>query len=173
MASGLQSDDNPFAAPQSDITPERYEATDGTTTFATFWQRFAASFVDGIIVQILAVVVGVAIGLAAVVLGAADGTGNTETMFEALGNLAGLAMFLLYYALQESSAAQATVGKRLIGLRVTDVEGRRLSFGRALARTLSKMLSYLTILIGFLIQPFTKRKQALHDLIAGTLVVKV
>lgn len=170
MADRPQFADNPFAAPESDIRPEQYEASDAPVGFATFWQRFAASFVDGIVIQILSIALGFSIGIVGGAMGLAGDDGSDA--LEALGGLVGLLTFWLYYVLQESSESQATLGKRLIGLRVTDLQGRRISFGRATLRLVCKILSYLTLLIGFLIQPFTKRKQALHDLLAGTLVIK-
>jgi uncharacterized RDD family membrane protein YckC len=77
----------------------------------------------------------------------------------------------LYFAYQESSPAQATIGKRALGIKVTDLEGNRISFGRATGRYFAKYLSAITLFIGFLLAAFTARKQALHDMIAGTLVV--
>ncbi|HEY0233205.1 MAG TPA: RDD family protein, partial [Dokdonella sp.] len=76
-----------------------------------------------------------------------------------------------YYAGFESSRHQATLGKQAIGIQVTDLEGRRLSLGRALGRWFAASLSYLTLYIGFFMAGFTQRKQALHDYVAGTLVV--
>ena len=73
----------------------------------------------------------------------------------------------LYWAVMESSPWQATLGKRLFGIQVTDLQGRRISMARATARHFGKM-----ILIGFILIPFTARKQAFHDLIAGCLVVR-
>ena len=78
----------------------------------------------------------------------------------------------LYYPLMESSATQATLGKQMLGIVVTDESGHRISFGRALGRYLAKSLSLLTLLIGYLMAGFTSRKQALHDMAAGTLVIK-
>ena len=72
----------------------------------------------------------------------------------------------------ESSANQATVGKMALGIQVTDLQGNRISFGRALGRTLAKILSGLILLIGYIMAAFTEKKQGLHDMIAGTLVVK-
>jgi uncharacterized RDD family membrane protein YckC len=72
----------------------------------------------------------------------------------------------------ESSSRQATVGKIALGIEVTDLEGNRLSFGRALGRNLAKIISALILYIGFIMAAFTKRKQALHDMIASALVVK-
>jgi uncharacterized RDD family membrane protein YckC len=78
----------------------------------------------------------------------------------------------LYWALLESSPWQATFGKRIFGLEVTDLEGRRISFARATGRHFAKNISLFALGIGFLMAGFTKRKQGLHDVIAGCLVVK-
>jgi len=78
----------------------------------------------------------------------------------------------LYFALMESSAWQATVGKRVLGLYVTDLQGRRISFGRASGRYFAKIISNFTLLIGYVMAGFTAKKQALHDMIAGCLVLK-
>lgn len=78
----------------------------------------------------------------------------------------------LYYALMESSERQATVGKMALGLQVTDNELHPLTFARASGRFFSKLVSYATFCIGFLMAGWTERKQALHDKIAGTLVIR-
>ena len=83
-----------------------------------------------------------------------------------------VASFCLYFALQESSPAQATIGKRLFGLVVTDLQGRRIGFLRAAVRNLSKYLSGWLLFLGFVMAAFTQRRQALHDLIAQCLVVR-
>jgi uncharacterized RDD family membrane protein YckC len=77
----------------------------------------------------------------------------------------------LYSALLVSSSWQATLGKRLFGLQVTDVRGRRVSFSRATARHAARMLVLPTLFCGFLMMVLTERRQALHDVMAGTLVV--
>ena len=59
-----------------------------------------------------------------------------------------------------------------LGIKVTDLEGNRISFGRALGRNLAKIISVLTFYIGYIMAAFTAKKQALQDMIAGTLVVK-
>jgi len=76
----------------------------------------------------------------------------------------------LYEALMESSSRQATLGKMIFGMKVTDLSGNRISFARATGRYFAKWLSGLTLLIGYIIAGFTERKQALHDMLAGTLV---
>jgi len=92
--------------------------------------------------------------------------------FHLFGSLLYVAGTWLYFSLLTSSEWQATVGKRVCDLRVTDLEARRLSFGRATLRYFSKILSGLILGIGYLMVAFTERKQGLHDLIAGTLVMK-
>ncbi|MDZ7648689.1 MAG: RDD family protein [Cytophagales bacterium] len=72
----------------------------------------------------------------------------------------------------ESSKTQATIGKMALGLKVTDLEGNKLDFSKALIRSLCRLISNFTMLIGYKIAAFTENKQALHDMIAGTLVLK-
>ncbi|HEX5694559.1 MAG TPA: RDD family protein [Arenimonas sp.] len=80
-------------------------------------------------------------------------------------------MSLAYYAGMECSKLQATVGKLALGIKVVDGQGRRLGFGRAAGRWAGSLLSYLILYIGFFMAGWTRRKQALHDLMAGTFVV--
>ncbi len=96
---------------------------------------------------------------------------DTSRQVMAMNLLATMASWL-YWALLESSAWQATLGKKLLGLQVTDLAGKRISFARASGRHFGKMASLLTLGIGFVMAGFTARKQALHDLLAGCLVVK-
>ena len=77
----------------------------------------------------------------------------------------------LYFALMESSNKQATVGKMALSIKVTDINGNRLTFGRATGRYFGKILSGMILYIGFIMAGFTEKKQALHDMIAGCLVV--
>ena len=78
----------------------------------------------------------------------------------------------LYAALLESSSYQATLGKMALGLKVIALEGHRISFARATGRHFAKILSLLMFLIGFIMVGFTRRKQGLHDMLAGTLVIR-
>jgi len=161
-------EENPFAAPESDLTPERFEPGDVSSAYATTWKRFVAVFVDGIILKVLSA----AVFMAVLAVSSPADSPVIELLLELLDPGLSLLMYLAYYTVLESSEAQATLGKRLVGIRVTDLEGRRLSFGRAFGRACARFLSYLTVGIGLLIQPFTERKQALHDLLAGTIVVR-
>ena len=79
----------------------------------------------------------------------------------------------LYEAFMESSSYQATLGKMIFGMRVTDLNGNRISFERATGRHFAKWLSGLALGIGYIMVAFTERKQGLHDLLAGTLVRRV
>lgn len=78
---------------------------------------------------------------------------------------------VLYFTFMESSKTQATLGKMAFGIIVTDMNGAPLNFSKALVRNLCRLLSNFTMLIGYIIAAFTAKKQALHDIIAGTLVV--
>jgi uncharacterized RDD family membrane protein YckC len=132
--------------------------------YGGFWVRFAAYFVDSIIIGIGGLLVAVVWGLAFGWKAAADSESND------LLALVFIVLSQLYHAYFVSSARMATPGKRLCGLYVTDLEGRRLGFGRALWRNVAALFSYLTLYIGFFMAGFTERKQALHDKLAGTLV---
>ena len=72
----------------------------------------------------------------------------------------------LYYTLFEASSWQATPGKRVMRLYVTDLNGQRITFARASLRNLAKLISSLTSLVGYLVAGFTEKKQALHDILA-------
>jgi len=78
----------------------------------------------------------------------------------------------VYWAVLESSPWRATLGKKLFGIEVTDLHGRRISFARATGRHFAKNLSLLMLGIGFLMAGFTERRQAFHDILASCLVVK-
>jgi len=81
-------------------------------------------------------------------------------------------IYILYFAVFEGSWRQATPGKMLMGIFVTDLNGKRISYRRALGRSLGRILSMIICFIGFLVALFTARSQALHDLLADTLVLE-
>ncbi len=90
--------------------------------------------------------------------------------------LAGLAIIpiikMIYSIIMEASARQASYGKVLMALKVSDEHGLRITFSRSLVRNLSKLISLATLGLGYLMGFFDKRQQCLHDKIAGTLVIK-
>ncbi len=77
----------------------------------------------------------------------------------------------LYYTLFEASSWQATPGKRILRLYVTDLNGQRITFQRALLRNIARQLSGF-LFIGYILAGFTEKKQALHDIIARCLVFR-
>jgi len=85
-------------------------------------------------------------------------------------SLAKLSIVVPYFVGLESSRWQATIGKRLLGIKVGDVEGKRISIAKAFLRLFGKWISGQILLIGYLMAFFTKKKQALHDFLAGTFV---
>jgi len=127
--------------------------------YAGFWIRFLAYLVDGLIVSIAFFAIVALLGVMGLEL-----ISNELILF---------AMGVLYYAFMQASARQATFGKALVGLKVGGPNGERISLGRSLAREVAKILSVLTFFLGFIIAGFTNRKQALHDFIATTCVVRV
>ncbi|WP_152051052.1 RDD family protein [Tautonia marina] len=89
-----------------------------------------------------------------------------------LGALLSFALIVLYFATLESGSRQATLGKLALGMKVTTDQDQRLSFSRALGRFFAKLLSLIPFGLGFVMAAFTEQHRALHDLIAGTLVVR-
>ena len=94
-----------------------------------------------------------------------------QLLFDTWGVIIGISVPWLYEAMLVSSSRQATPGKMAVGIVVTDVQGRRISFLRATGRWFGKYLSAF-LLIGYLIQPFTAKRQTLHDIMAGCLVLR-
>ncbi len=82
-----------------------------------------------------------------------------------------LVIIWLYYALLESSPWQASLGKRIMGLKVVDKRGRRLSFGKATKRLLSRVVTNLTFYFGFFTAAFDEHKETLHDKMSKSVVI--
>jgi uncharacterized RDD family membrane protein YckC len=139
----------------------------GAAIHAGFWRRCAAYTIDYFITFLASYVVGLVAGFGLSVGQGAAGMMAAPT----IGGLLGLVVGWLYFELQESSAKQATLGKLALGIKVTDSYGRRIGFGRATGRFFGKLLSGLILAIGFMLAGWTEKKQALHDMLAGTFVV--
>jgi len=138
--------------------------------YAGFWLRFVAIFIDGLVWSPLTIISMV---LRAGMHSAEDNSTKIGfALITLLFSLFDLVARWLYFACMESSSWQATLGKKAVGIRVTALDGERISFGRATGRYFGKILSALILMIGFIMAGFTERKQALHDMIAGTLVVR-
>ena len=148
--------------------------------YAGFWRRFVAHLIDQIIIGLVALMLFIP---ALALVGIGIGAGISEESPSAIGFIfAAIAAYLtailavvilqwLYYALMESSNKQATLGKLAIGIIVTDMNGGRISFGRATGRYFGKIVSGMILSIGYIMAGFTEKKQALHDIMASCLVV--
>jgi uncharacterized RDD family membrane protein YckC len=140
---------------------------------AGFGGRLVAQIIDGFVavgLLIAFIIVGAAI---IAVMGPKPNDPTPILVIMAMYGF-GIVAILAYNVITIGSSWQATLGKLAIGIKVTDLDGRPLSFGRSLGRELSKFFitGMIPLAIGFLMALFTERKQALHDMIAGTLVVK-
>jgi uncharacterized RDD family membrane protein YckC len=96
---------------------------------------------------------------------------SQKMMVFAMWLIAAVAAPWLYTVIQECSSARATLGKRLVGIQVADLEGKPVSFGRASGRFFGRLIP--TLGIGYCTILFTRRKQALHDLISGCVVIRI
>ena len=150
----------------------------GSFLYAGFWLRVLSHLIDSLLLGAvqLALILPLA-GIAGLGLWGMDIEHHPEGILLVLPLVLALMLlaFLggwLYYAIMESSASQGTIGKLVVRLRVTDMKGDRITFGRASARYFSRILSGLFFGIGFLMAGFSQQKQALHDIIAGTLVLQ-
>ena len=131
--------------------------------YAGFWRRFAAYVIDEIVIYAVVIFTTLLLRLTGPLLGLG------------LGLILFVAYFVgpwLYFALSWSSRSQASVGKIALGIKVTDESGSRIGFGRASGRYFAQILTALTLGVGYALAVFTRRRQALHDLVAGTLVVR-
>ena len=150
--------------------------------YAGFWLRFVAFIIDAIVLAFIGWIVTIPL-MGALGMRAALGRRplfvpiRPEDVFVLAGAffwilVIRMALQWLYYALFESSAWQATLGKKALGLEVTDMAGSRIGFGRATGRYFGKIISSIILLIGFIMAGLTEKKQALHDMMAGTLVIR-
>jgi len=150
--------------------------------YAGFWMRFVASVIDGVLLGIVNIIILVPF-LSLVGITAAARASDVDMENEGAGLMIALlsTYFIsmlavviagwLYFALMESSARGATLGKMALGLRVTTLGGDRIGFGRATGRYFGKILSSI-LFIGYIMAAFTAQKQALHDMMAGCLVIR-
>jgi uncharacterized RDD family membrane protein YckC len=134
-------------------------------SYAGFWQRAGAMIIDTMLLQ--SVFLLIAVGVFFI---------TPEAKINSASKVLNILLFLLaiaYGALMECSRYQATLGKIAAGIKVAAVEGERINLGQAFGRRFAMLLSSLLLFIGFLLPIFTEKKQALHDMIAKTVVLKV
>jgi uncharacterized RDD family membrane protein YckC len=155
-------------------------AAPAAVAYAGFWLRFVAFIIDALVLYFVGIIVTLPFA-------ASMGMGMRGMMNGRPPNIEGMLPFIhamirltlirtvlnwLYYSLLESSAWQATLGKKALGLGVTDLDGNRIRFGRATGRFFAKIISSIILGIGYIMAGFTEKKQALHDILAGTLVIR-
>ena len=138
--------------------------------YAGFWKRFVAALIDSVVTAIGGFVVGLVLGVILGVIAGIFGSGDAG-LATLVGNLTGIVVGWLYFALMESSSAQGTLGKMALRIKVTDLNGQQIGFARATGRHFGKIVSALILCIGFMMAGFTSKKQALHDMMAGCLVI--
>ena len=155
------------------------------STYAGFWLRLVAYIIDYIIIYVVQSFIFIPVlGLMGIsfaskmddmgTMSDAETMGMVASMIAVAGATALLTTIIaiLYWSLMESSKYQATVGKIALGLKVTDLDGNSLDFVKSLIRNVCKIISGMILFIGYIMAGFTEKKQGLHDIIAGTLVVK-
>ena len=159
-------------------------ASYGGVEYAGFWLRFVAylidAFVSGMAFVILLVPLFVLTGAGAALgnLFSGDDSADALGAFLGVGFLFGffgiiLVVSWLYYAFSESSSWQATLGKKILNLKVTDMTGQPITFARASGRYFGKIISsMIPLFIGYIMAGFTEKKQAIHDMIASCLVLR-
>lgn len=143
---------------------------EGGIVHAGFWRRVAAYMLDSLIVSVVVLIVFGLLGVATASLIASDHAGIAGLLFF-VGYVLLIVGMWLYFAKFESGPSQATPGKRVMGIKVTDDKGHRIGFGRASGRFFGKIISGMIMNIGYMMAGFTGRKQALHDMMAGCCVV--
>lgn len=132
-------------------------------SYARFWKRLAAFVIDFIVTGVGFIVI---FGILMLAKGR-----DASAIPESTSKGVGLIIAWLYYALMESSTKQGTVGKMALGIKVVDLNGSRISFAKATGRYFGKFISSVILFIGFIMIAFTQKKQGLHDIMAGCLVI--
>ncbi len=173
----------PVAAMATQAPATSSVAARARVQYAGFWIRFLAYLIDSVVMGLGFVVVVIPI---AFLLGVGSlitrihreheiGDAGVLVIVGLIFLVMILAVFAtwLYHALMESSSWQATVGKKVLDLVVTDMEGKPVSFGRATGRHFAKIITnMIPLFIGYILAGFTERKQAVHDMISGCLILK-
>jgi len=135
--------------------------------YAGFWKRYAAYFIDYILLTVVTLPLSMIIN----VMGAGSGNEGVQVALTLVVMLLSMVISIGYYAGFHASRGGATLGKMAVGIKVVRGNGERISFLRAFCRYLATIVSSLILMIGFIMAAFTERKQALHDMMCDTLVV--
>jgi uncharacterized RDD family membrane protein YckC len=167
------------------VVPSSYGGVQfGGVAYAGFWLRFVAFLIDGVVALVAFVVLLIPLFILTGAGAVLSKIGSDEDISDNVGAALGFGFILgfigiilvvswLYYALSESSSWQATLGKKMLNLKVTDMSGQPISFGRASGRFFARIITKLIPLgIGYMLAGFTEKKQAIHDMIASCLVLR-
>lgn len=157
--------------------PPAYTQPPAPVQYADFMSRFFALLVDEIIAIAVASFAWGIFFVVSLLVGAVSGGGSGAMVagFVSffLGGTMGLIAYITYFVKLETGPSQATFGKRMLGIKICNSQGGRISVGQSLGRLIVKnSFSALFFMIGFLMAAFTEKKQALHDFVASTFVVK-
>jgi uncharacterized RDD family membrane protein YckC len=186
-ASGVEPPPYPLVPPVGGVIPPGYPAAPPAAAaefrgYGGFWIRFLAFIIDWALLGVIMMPLKIIFFGGMVAVGShisTMGEPPDPRIFLAILPIIMLyvmtiiGIYWLYEALMTSSSKQATLGKMALSLKVTDKNGNRLSFLHATGRHFAKIINNLTLLVGWIMAGFTDRKQGLHDMIAGTYVIKV
>ena len=165
---------NPYQSPASDARDVAYREGGQPIDYAEYLPRVGAALLDGLFLGLFQCIPGFFIGF--VFMAAAGNNPDAQPGAFAAANLCstllGLVINFLYYVLFETSQKQGTWGKQIVGIKVTDLNGNRLTAGQAIGRWFAKFLTGCTFGVGLLMPLFTEKKQTLHDMIVGCLALK-
>ncbi|MFF2048908.1 hypothetical protein HMPREF3113_10465 [Stenotrophomonas sp. HMSC10F06] len=159
---------SPYTAPAAATGYANAAVVNGQdVVYAGFWKRYAAYFIDYILLTVVTLPLSMIINLT----GAGSGNESVQVALTLVVMLLSMVISIGYYAGFHASRGGATLGKMAVGIKVVRGNGERISFLRAFCRYLATIVSSLILMIGFIMAAFTERKQALHDMMCDTLVV--
>ena len=155
------------AQPDSQTAKQAVSVDRPAFIYGGFWRRLVAYFID-----YLVLIPVVALFSIPLIISIYDGTAGENPTDVLLLLLTLYLVRPLYFTILEASAKQATLGKMMVRLIVTDADGNRISFGRAAGRNYARIISEYFFYVGYIIIAFNKKKQGLHDLLASTIIIK-
>ncbi len=165
---------NPYRSPASDSTGFENGVRGRATDYAEYLPRVGAALLDALFLAFVQCIPGLPVFIA--ILAAAGNNPDAQAGAVAVANFCSLSLGMivsfLYYVIFETSQKQGTWGKQIVGIKVTDLNGNRITAGRAIGRWFARFLTGCTFGIGLLMPLFTEKKQTLHDMIAGCLALK-
>jgi uncharacterized RDD family membrane protein YckC len=142
----------------------------GEMVYARFWTRFAAVFVDGVILGVVNAITGFVGGLAFASSLRTPTPSAGFLVFQIVLTLINLCIGITYETVLIGKYG-ATLGKMACKIKVVTADGGKVSYPLALGRYFAKMLSAMILMIGYLMAAFDDEKRALHDRLCNTRVI--